>query len=329
MEQLLTKEEIEALLAAVSEGSIDPDKELARVRGGVVLYDLFNTTAHKGLMPNLDIVYDSFIRYHRVSMSNRLRKIVEIKKIGARPYKFDDFLKTLPSPVCMGIFKIDPLKGASVLTVDNNLVYAIIDSVLGGSGAPSIMENNRLYTSIELKIMQKMMKDALLDMEKAWVHLQHDAKMSLLRMEMNPRLINIVPPEYLVVTMELEIQIENTRGSMVFAIPYMTVDPIKEKLKYGVQIDTETRDSKWTYKLSTEICEAPMALTVEMGNATITLRELLHLECGDTIMLDKDVLSPMMVKVGGVGKFHGTPGVHRGNKAVQIVRNIVREERYE
>jgi flagellar motor switch protein FliM len=326
MDKLLTKEEIEALLIAVSEGRVDPDKELSRDRGGVVNYDLFNTTAHKGLMPNLDIVYDSFIRYHRVSMSNRLRKIVEIKKIGARPYKFDDFLKTLPSPVCMGIFKIDPLKGASVVTMDNNLVYAVIDSVLGGSGSPSIMENNRLYTSIELKIMQKIMKDALLDMEKSWVHLQSDAKMNLLRLEMNPRLVNIVPPEYLVVTMELEIQIENTRGSMVFAIPYMTVDPIKEKLKYGGQIDTETRDPKWTYKLSTELCDAPMAINVEMGHATITLRELLHLECGDTIMLDKDVQSPMVMKVGGIGKFLGNPGVYRGNKALQILRNITREE---
>ncbi len=326
MDKLLTKDEIEALLVAVSEGRIDPEKELAHERGGVVPYDLFNTTAHKGLMPNLDIVYDSFIRYHRVSMSNRLRKIVEIKKIGARPYKFDDFLKTLPSPVCMGIFKIDPLKGASVLTMDNNLVYAIIDSVLGGSGAPSIMENNRLYTSIELRIMQKMMKDALLDMEKSWIHLQHDAKMNLLRLEMNPRLVNIVPPEYLVVSMELEIQIENTRGSMVFAIPYMTVDPIKEKLKYGGQIDTETRDPKWTFKLSTELCDAPMAVNVEMGHANITLRELLHLELGDTIMLNKDVQSPMVMKVGGVGKFLGAPGVYRGNKALQILRNITREE---
>ncbi len=326
LDKLLTKEEIEALLTAVSEGRIDPDKELARERGGVVNYDLFNTTAHKGLMPNLDIVYDSFIRYHRVSMSNRLRKIVEIKKIGARPYKFDDFLKTLPSPVCMGIFKIDPLKGASVMTMDNNLVYAVIDSVLGGSGAPSIMESNRLYTSIELRIMQKIMKDALLDMEKSWIHLQSDAKMNLLRLEMNPRLVNIVPPEYLVVTMELEIQIENTRGSMVFAIPYMTVDPIKEKLKYGGQIDTETRDPKWTFKLSTELCDAPMAINVEMGHATITLRELLHLGCGDTIMLDKDVQSPMVMKVGGVSKFLGVPGVYRGNKALQILRNITREE---
>src|ERR1039457_652471 len=104
MEKILSKEEIEALLIAVADGRVDPDKELARERGGASSYDLFNSAAHKGLVPNLDIVYDSFIRYHRVSMSNQLRKIVEIKKVGARPYKFDDFLMTLPSQVCMGIY---------------------------------------------------------------------------------------------------------------------------------------------------------------------------------------------------------------------------------
>jgi flagellar motor switch protein FliM len=114
MEKILTKAEIEALLNAVFDGRIEPEKELAKAEGGVVAYDLFNSDAHKGFVPNLDIIYDSFIRYNRVNLSNRLRKVVEIKKIGARSYKFDDFLQTLPSPVCMAIFKMEPLKGAAL-----------------------------------------------------------------------------------------------------------------------------------------------------------------------------------------------------------------------
>jgi len=324
MEKILSKEEIEALLSAVADGSIDPDKELARERGGVSNYDLFNSAANKGLVPNLDIVYDSFIRYHRVSMSNQLRKIVEIRKVGARPYKFDDFLMTLPSPVCMGIYKIEPLKGASMLAMDNNLVFAILESVLGGTGTPHLLDSSRMFTSIELRIMQKMVKAALLDMEKAWAPL-HPTKMSLLRMDINPRLVNIVPPEYQVITMELEIQIENITGSMVFAVPYMTIEPIREKLKNGVQFDMAGVDPKWSQRLSAELVEAPLEVTVEMGHAAITLQELLRLEPGDTIMLDKDIRSDLLVKVGGVSKFLGAPGVQRGNKAVQITRCTNRE----
>jgi len=319
MEKILNKEEIEALLAAVADGSLDPDKELARERGGVANYDLFSSAAHKGLVPNLDIVYDSFIRYHRVSMSNQLRKLVEIRKVGARPYKFDDFLMTLPSPVCMGIYKIEPLKGASLLAMDNNLVFAILESVLGGTGTTCNPDSKRSFTSIELRIMQKFVKSALLDMEKAWAPL-HPTKMSLLRMDINPRLVNIVPPEYQVITMELEIQIENITGSMVCAVPYMTIEPIREKLKNGVQFDMVGVDPKWSQRLSAELSEVPLEVAVEMGHAAITLRELLHLEPGDTIMLDKDIRNDLQVTVGGIKKFLGIPGVQGGNKAVQITR---------
>jgi flagellar motor switch protein FliM len=326
MEKILSKEEIDALLAAVSSGSIDPDKELARAQGGVANYDLFNTAAHKGLVPNLDIVYDSFIRYNRITMSNQLRKIVDIRKVGARPYKFDDFVMTLPSPVCMGIYKIEPLKGAAMLAMDSTLVFAIVDSILGGSGSGSqrLPETNRLFTTIELRIMEKVVKDALQDMEKAWAPL-HATKMSLVRMDMNPRLVNIVPPEYHVVTMELAIQIENVKGKMVFAVPYMTVEPIRDKLKNGAQFDMVAVDPKWSQRLTSELAEAPLDLAVEMGHAVVTLQELLDLEPGDTIMLDKDVRSELVVKVGGIGKFAGVPGVCRGNKAVQITRCINRE----
>jgi len=328
MKKILTREEIDALLSDVAEGRIDLDKELAREQGVGMNFDLFNTMTHKGMMPNLDIIYDSFIRSYRVTMSNRLRRLVEIKKIGARPFKFDDFLMSLPSPVCMGLYKIEPLKGAAMLAMDSNLVYAIMDSILGGTGTPRVPEATRLFTSIELRIMQKIVKDALIDMEKAWAPLQ-STKMSLLRMEMNPRLVNLVPPEYHVVTMQLEIQIENTKGSMVFAVPYMTVEPIRDKLKNGVQFDLVAVDPKWSYRLSAELTEAQLELTVEMGNTMITLQELMNLSRGDTIMLDKDCRSELLVKIGGIGKYRGTPGVRCGNKAVQITRIINREDESE
>jgi flagellar motor switch protein FliM len=324
MKKILTREEIDALLNDVAEGRIDPEKELAMEQGGVLNYDLFNKMTHKGMMPNLDIIYDSFIRSYRVTISNRLRKIVEIKKVGARPYKFDDFLITLPSPVCMGVFKIEPLKGASMIAMDSKLVFAIMDGILGGTGSVRIPEKNRTFTSIEMRIMQKIVKDALSDMEKAWAPLQK-IKMNIVRMEMNPRLVNIVPPEYHVVTMQLEIQIDNIKGNMIFAVPYMTVEPIRDKLKNGIQFDLMAVDSKWSCRLSNELGEAPLELTVELGNTLISLEELMNLVTGDTIVLDKDCRSELAVKVGGVAKYMGLPGMRGGNKAVQITKIIKRE----
>jgi len=316
-EKILTKAEIEALLNAVFDGRIEPEKELAKTEGSVVTYDLFNSEAHKGFVPNLDIIYDSYIRYSRVTLSNRLRKSVEIKKIGARSYKFDDFLQTLPSPVCMGIFKIEPLKGAALISFDSTLVLSLVDSLLGGTGSAKVPVANRMFTSIELRLMEKIVGDVLQDLEKAWAPL-YATHMTLLRMEMNPRLISIVPPEYQIVTMSLKLQIEDISGNIMFAIPYMTIDPIRDKLKAGMQFDLMAIDPQWSSRLSSEILEAPMETVVEMGNASITLRELLELVPGDTIMLDKPSSGEMLVKVEGVPKYFGIPGIRHGNKAIQI-----------
>ena len=319
MEKILTKAEIEALLNAVFDGRIEPEKELAKTEGIAVTYDLFNTEAHKGFVPNLDIVYDSLIRYNRVTLSNRLRKVVEIKKVGARSYKFDDFLQTLPSPACMAIFKIEPLKGAALIAFDSPLVLALIDSLLGGSGNSKVSVANRLFTSIEVRLVEKIAKDILQDFEKAWAPL-YITHMNLLRMEMNPRLVNIVPPEYQIVTMSLKIQIEETTGNIVFAVPYMTIDPIRDKLKSGMQFDLMAIDPLWSYRLSSEILEAPLDVSVEMGNAGISLRELLDLTVGDTIMLDKPSSGELLVKVEGMPKFNCVPGIRHGNKAIQITK---------
>jgi len=317
MEKILSKAEIEALLNAVFEGRIEPEKELSKADSSIATYDLVNTDAHKGFVPNLDIIYDSFIRYNRVNLSNRLRKSVEIKKVGARSYKFDDFLQTLPSPVCMGIFKIDPLKGAALISFDSTLVLSLVDSLLGGTGSAKVPSANRMFTSIEVRLMEKIVGDALQDLEKAWAPL-YATHMSLLRMEMNPRLVNIVPPEYQIVTMTLKIQIDDISGNMMFAVPFMTIDPIRDKLKTGMQFDLMAIDPQWSFRLSSELLEAPMEATVEMGNAHITLRELLDLAPGDTIMLDKASSSDMVVKVEGVPKYFGIPGIKHGNKAIQI-----------
>jgi flagellar motor switch protein FliM len=317
MENILTKEEIEALLTAVFEGRIDPDRELARVEGEVTKYDLFSTNAYKGFVPNMDLIYEGYIRFNRVTLSNRLRKMVEIRKSSARAYKFDEFLQTLPSPVCMAIFKIDPLKGAALLALDSTLVFSVVDSILGGAGNPKLPEGDRMFTSIELKLMEKLVKDILQDMEKAWMPLIA-SHMNLIKIEMNPRLVNIVPPEYQVVATTLEIQIEQVVGTMTVVVPYMTIDPIRDKLKSGSQYDLMAVDPEWAKRLSRELQDVPLELVVELGSSVITLQELLNLTPGDTILLNTTHDNDLSITVGGIQKFMGAPGVRHGNKAIRV-----------
>jgi flagellar motor switch protein FliM len=318
MEKILSKEEIDTLLNTVFAGGLVPVKELSK--GSVNNYDLFNNDVYKGVVPNLDIIYDGFIHYNRATFSNRLRRLVEIKKAGVRSCRFDDFLLSLPSTVCMAIYKIEPLKGAALIAMDSKLVFGVVDSLLGGSGINAEV-GDRQFSSIELRLMEKVVRDALLDMEKAWAPLLA-TRMNLLRMETNPRLVNIVPPEYQVLSMTLEIQLDDVVGSMIFAIPYMTIEPILDKLKPGVQSDMTAIDPHWSNRLYSELVEAPLEVVVELGSSTITLDELMHLEPGDTVMLDKGCCGELLINVAGVEKFRGIPGVQHGNKAVQITKFV-------
>jgi flagellar motor switch protein FliM len=204
------------------------------------------------------------------------------------------------------------------------MVFAIVDAILGGTGTPKIPVDNRTFTSIEIRLVEKIVKDILIDMEKAWAPLHH-TRMSIIKTEVNPRMVSIVPPEYMVITMTLEIQIEETVGNLVFVVPYMTIDPIREKLKAGAQFDMVAADPRWSIRLSEELMEAPLEMSVQMGQATITLADLLNLAPGDTIMLDNAKFgSEMLISVGGVGKYLGMPGVRSGNKAIQVTSLLQR-----
>ncbi|MBI5483559.1 MAG: flagellar motor switch protein FliM [Deltaproteobacteria bacterium] len=324
MEKILSQEEIDALQTAVSEGRNSPADAGVRERRTVTSYDLFNHATPEGQAPDLSVIYDDFIRRYQVSMANRLRKNVVIKKLEARSYKYEDFLQTLPSPVCIGIYKVEPLKGSCLFTMDSKQVFAIVDSVLGGGGASRIPDTSRMFTSIELKIVERIGKDLLQDMEKAWAAL-YPVKTGLVRLETNPKLAIIAASDNRVAAMELEVQIEGNVSTMLFAVPFATVEPLRDKLKNGTQFDAGAADPNWAQRLSTELGGTSLSFAVTMGNASINLRELLNLAPGDTIMLDKDIRSELLVKIEGVEKFYGLPGMHRGNRAVQITRFISRE----
>ncbi|GAB4302584.1 MAG: flagellar motor switch protein FliM [Desulfuromonadia bacterium] len=321
MEHILTRDEIEALLTAVFEGRIDPDRELEKPAGEAATYDLFSTNAFSGFVPNMDLIYDSFIRYNRVTLSSRLRKMVEIHKGSSRAYKFDDFLQTLPTPVCLVIFKIDPLKGAALIAMDAPMVFSIVDSILGGGGSLKLPDTERMFTSIELKLVERVLRDIFADMEKAWSPLI-STHMSLVKIEMNPRLVNIVPPEYQVVSTGLEYQIEQAKGNVTVVVPYMTIDPIRDKLKPGTQFDLLSIDPEWTKRLSRELLEAPVEVVATLGSSTITMAELLSLSVGDTVVLNESVDTELSVTVERIRKFTAVAGVSHGNSAIMISKVI-------
>lgn len=340
MNQVLTQSEVDALLNAVAEGSVDSTGAAAGGDAGggggadggggdvnatdveVTPYDLTNQDrVIRGRMPTLDIIYERFIRLYRMSLSNALRKIATISIISTDLLKFGEFVNTLPIPSCMCIMRFESLRGPALLVFESKLAYALVDSFFGGTDRPYTKIEGKEFTRIELSIMKKVMDLALHDLEEAWAPV-HKTDISYVRTEVNPQFVGVVPPSDVIISTTFEVELENASGTIALVIPYATIEPIKNKLNASFQTESDRADKEWMRKMEEHIRNSEANVLVNLGTASITVADLVNLNVDDIIPLSQDVDGELEVKVEGVPKFKCFLGVSRGNRAVQITRYV-------
>jgi len=345
MNQVLTQSEVDALLNAVAEGSVDGAPAGAPPAGGapagggggdqagggfdsslqdaeVTPYDLTNQDrVIRGRMPTLDIIYERFIRLYRMSLSNSLRKIATISIISTDLLKFGEFVNTLPIPSCMCIMRFESLRGPALLVFESKLAYALVDSFFGGTDRPYTKIEGKEFTRIELSIMRKVMDLAIHDLEEAWAPV-HKTDISFIRTEVNPQFVGVVPPSDVIISTTFEVELENASGTIALVIPYATIEPIKNKLNASFQTESDRADKEWTSKLEEHLRNAETNVLVNLGSAHITVGDLVNLNVGDVIPLQQDADGELEVQVEGVPKFKCFFGISRGNRAVQVTRLV-------
>jgi len=327
MAQVLSQEEVDALLEAV-EGN-GPDEEGGSGRdefddsgAPVQVYDLTNQDrVIRGRMPILEIIYERFIRSFRVSLSNSLRKISTITMVSTDLLKFGEYVNTLPIPSCMCIMRFNTLRGPALMVIDSKLAYAIIDSFFGGTDRPFANIEGKEFTPIELSFLKKIMDMAITDLEEAWTPV-HRIDVQYLRTEINPQFVGIVPPSDVIISTTLEIEFEAASGHINFVIPYSTIEPIKQKLSSSFQTDAELVDTLWTNAFNGHLKKSETNLIVKLGQADMTIGDLINLEKGDIIPLGQDASGEINLSVEGVDKIRCLIGTHKGSKAVQILEKI-------
>jgi len=339
MNQVLSQSEVDALLNAVTDGSVDmggggttgatadagpggfgAPGAAASNEPEVTPYDLTNQDrVIRGRMPTLDIIYERFIRLFRMSLSNSLRKIASISIISTDLLKFGEFQNTLPIPSCMCIMRFESLRGPALLVFESKLAYALVDSYFGGTDRPFTKIEGKEFTRIELSIMRKVMDLALKDLEDAWAPV-HKTDISFIRTEVNPQFVGMVPPSDVIISTTFEVELENASGTIALVIPYSTIEPIKNKLNASFQTESDRIDKEWTSKMEEHLRQAEANVAVNLGHASITVGDLVNLNIGDIIPLSQDADGELSLLVEGVPKFNCFFGVSRGNRAVQVTR---------
>ncbi len=318
MNKILAQDEVDALLRGLSGGDVETETDNGP-SDGVVPFDLANQDRIiRGRMPVLEIVNDRFSRLCTSALSNSVRKRVEINPISIDMAKFGDFIRSLPVPTSINIFKMDPLRGNALIVVDARLVFALVENFFGGQGSQPKVEG-REFTRIEQAVVDRVVKIVLSNMEEAWRPV-HDVSMELLRSEINPQFAAIVPPSDVVIVITFEVELESAIGSFIACLPYATIEPIRSKLHASFQTERLEVDHAWVGRLKERLLETPVELRVHFGNTQITGNQLVKLREGDVIMLDTDTDELLEVTLAGVTKYWAICGTVKGSKAFQIIK---------
>jgi flagellar motor switch protein FliM len=319
MSKILNQDEVDILLRGLSGGEIEAETDLVEDDSGIVAFDLANQDRIiRGRMPVLEIINDRFSRLATNAMANAMRKRVDVNPISIDMSKFGDFMRSLPVPTSINIFKLDPLRGNAILVVDSRLVFALVENFFGGAGSQPKIEG-RDFTPIEQAIIARVVRIILANMEDAWRPV-HEVHIELVRSEINPQFAAIVPPSDVVVVVTFEVELENAIGSMIACLPYATIEPIRSKLYASFQSERLEVDHAWIARFKERLLETPVEMVIRLGQSKITGRQLLTLKPGDTLLLDTDVDDMLPAEVQGVLKYRGIPGKVKETKAFQVLK---------
>tara|TARA_Y100001934_G_C12284903_1_gene741841 strand:- start:181 stop:1170 length:990 start_codon:yes stop_codon:yes gene_type:complete len=325
-EEILSQEEVDALLRGVGDGELETETdEIAENISGVEPFDL--TTQEKvisGRLPTLNIINQMFCKLFQNTFSKLMRRSVQVSTISTDTIKFGDFQNSLPFPSCLHIFRMEPLHGHGLVVMENKLISAVIDTIFGGTGTQKTKITGRDFSSIEIRMIKSIIISALEDLEKSWRPV-HTVTTNLVRSEVNPQFAAIVAPNDIVLVVLFKIEMGDISGTLTICLPYAAVEPIIPKLKTEFQSEKREVDHVWVSRLRAKLLKTELELVAELGTTTITPQDLMKYKVGDTIILGADVTDPLLLKVEQIPKFKGFSGVSRGNKAVQLAEKIQRE----
>jgi flagellar motor switch protein FliM len=318
---VLNQDEIDALLHGVDSGEVStdplPDPGVARP------YDFVNQTRIvRGRMPTLEMINERFARALRLSLFSMIRRTPEISTSAIGTPKFADYLPTLQVPTSLNHVRVGGLAGIGLIIFEPRLIFSVIDSYFGGNGRHSKIEG-RDFTPTEYRIIEMLLEKVFEGLKEAWLPVM-DLTFEFLNSEINPHFANIVSPTEIVVVSKFRIEMEGGGGDIHVTLPYSMLEPLKETLRAGMQSDRADRDERWSQSLRNELEESDVELVTELGQARLTLGELIDMKPGDIIPCNFD--GRATVSADGLPLVQGEMGQQGGMQVVKITRLIGRKQ---
>ncbi len=316
-DRLLNQEEIDSFLGfTLDETALDGSGGIrAIVDSSIVSYER---------LPMLEIVFDRLVRLLTVSLRNFFSDNVEVSLDGITSVRFGDYVSSIPLPAILSVFKAEEWDNNGLVFIDSNLIYLIIDVLLGGRrGSSNIRMDGRPYTTIEINLVQRMLAVVLADAAEAFSPLS-PVTFTMDRIETNPRFASITRPANAAILVELRIDMEGRGGIVEILLPYATIEPIRELLLQSFMGEKLGRDPTWEGHLATEVFGATLELEAVLHQSDLPLRQIVNLKPGDTVVFDVKPDPVVQIRCGDQRVTEGRMGRIGESIAVQVLRPLIR-----
>lgn len=333
MTDVLSQDEIDSLLTAISDGDASVDEDDYGDGGSPVssggrrtpidrkvkIYDFKRPDKFsKDHLRTVTNMHEQFARLTTTALSAQLRTLVHLNVASVDQLTYEEFVRSIPSPTTMGIIAMDPLKGSAVLEIDPSITFTIVDRIFGGRG--EVMKMNRELTEIENQVMDTIMVKMLGNLREAWATVI-DLRPRIVTIELNPNFSSVVAPSEMVVLVTLETKVSDVEGMVNFCIPYITLEPIISKLSaqywYASVKRGYTRENFNIIK--DKLGTISVDVIAQLGSVEVSVKDVIDLEVGDTIKLhNAKIGDELILKIGNKEKFLCRPGVIGKRMAVQI-----------
>jgi len=318
MSDLLSQDEIDALLHGVDAGVIETE-EAPQLPGTARTYDFASQDRIvRGRLPTLEMINERFIRTWRIGLFNLLRRSADLSVRGIETIKFGEYLHSLYVPTNLNLIKLKPLRGTGLIVFEPKLVYTVVDSFFGGDGRYPAKIEGREFTATEMRVIHLLLKQTFADLVDAWAPVMK-VEFEYLNSEVNPHFANIVSPREYVVVSRFHVELDGGGGDIHVTLPYSMLEPIRELLDAGMQSDRVDNDGSWQLSLQHQLRGAEVTLSSVLAEKRINLRELTRLKVGDILPIDLPRSVPLCVE--NMPVFSGEFGISNGNNAVKITGN--------
>ncbi|HPL98794.1 MAG TPA: flagellar motor switch protein FliM [Bacillota bacterium] len=321
MSEVLSQNEIDALLSALNSGEIDvqeikEEKEERKVRD--YNFKIPNKFA-KDHTRTLQIMHENFSRLLQTYLSGYLRALVQIEVISVDQLTYNEFTNSMPNPSVLGIVEFAPLTGSIIVEMTPTISFAMIERILGGAG--HAFERVRGFTEIELSLLEKIIGQIINFFKDPWKNVI-ELRPRLKKIETNPQFAQILSPNETVALITLNTKIGNIEGMIHICIPHLVIEPVIPKLSTkfwfsGITKEITGSDLKIIEK---KIQSTLLPIRVVLGDSEITVRDFLELGAGDVIQLNTSVNDDLKIYVGNLKKFSGKPGLKKNKVSVKITR---------